>query len=201
MRRVLLALPMMAVAVLMAAGVASAITNGQPDGNRHPNVGGLVNDTQYSDGAWIYCSGTLISPTVFLTAAHCSDDGTTVRVTFDQAYEDGDKIYTGTFYADPAYPGTSADSHDIAVVVFDKPIKGITPSTLPGANSLSSLPGDQQLVSVGYGAYEVTNNPGGHQYLYDDVRQYATGTLNAINKTWLRISMNPLDRQRRHLLR
>ena len=27
-------------------------------------------------------------------------------------------------------------------------------------------------------------------YLYDDVRQYSTGTLNAINKTWLRISMN-----------
>jgi hypothetical protein len=54
MRRVLLALAMMAVVVLMAAGVASAITNGQPDGNRHPNVGGLVNDTQYSDGTWIY---------------------------------------------------------------------------------------------------------------------------------------------------
>jgi len=114
-----------------------------------------------------------------------------VRVTFDPAYEDGDKTYTGTFYADPAYPGTSADSHDIAVVVFDKPIKGITPATLPEADSLSSLPGDQQFVSVEYGAYEVTNDPGGHQYLYDDVRQYATGTLNAINKTWLRISMNP----------
>jgi hypothetical protein len=40
MRRVLLALAMMAVAVFMAVGVASAITYGQPDGNRHPNVGG-----------------------------------------------------------------------------------------------------------------------------------------------------------------
>ena len=191
MRRVLLALAMMAVAVFMGAGVASAITNGQPDGNKHPNVGGLVNDSQYSDGTWIYCSGTLISPTVFLTAAHCGDDGTTVRVTFDPAYEDGDKTYTGTFYADPAYPGTSADSHDIAVVVFDKPIRGITPATLPEAGSLSSLPSNQKFTSVGYGAYEVTNGPGGHRYLYDDVRQYSTGTLNAINKTWLRISMNP----------
>jgi hypothetical protein len=54
MPRVLLALAMMAVAVLMAAGLASASTNGQPEGNRHPNVGGLVNDTQYSDGTWIY---------------------------------------------------------------------------------------------------------------------------------------------------
>jgi hypothetical protein len=37
----------------------------------------------------------------------------------------------------------------------------------------------------------VTNEPGGHRYLYDDVRMVATGTLNAVNKTWLRISMNP----------
>jgi len=36
----------------------------------------------------------------------------------------------------------------------------------------------------------VTNSPGGHQYLYDDRRMVAVGTLNAINKTWLRISMN-----------
>jgi hypothetical protein len=61
-----------------------------------------------------------------LTAAHCGDDGTRVRVTFDPAYEDGDKTYAGTFHADPAYPDTSSDDHDIAVVVFDKPIKGIT---------------------------------------------------------------------------
>jgi hypothetical protein len=36
----------------------------------------------------------------------------------------------------------------------------------------------------------VTNQPGGHQYLYDDVRMTASGTLNATNPSWLRISMN-----------
>ena len=190
MRRISLIFAAVLVSVLLCVSVAGAITNGQIDGNRHPNVGGLVNDTQYSDGTWLYCSGTLISPTVFLTAAHCGDDGTSVRVTFDPDYEDGDKTYSGTFYADPAYPGTSADAHDIAVVVLDKPIKGITPASLPRADSLSALPSNQQFTSVGYGAYEVTNEPGGHQYLYDDVRQYATGTLNATNNTWLRISMN-----------
>ncbi|CAA9435805.1 MAG: hypothetical protein AVDCRST_MAG03-3601 [uncultured Rubrobacteraceae bacterium] len=190
MRRASLLFAVVAVAVLVCAGAASAITNGQPDGDRHPNVGGLVNDTQYSDGTWLYCSGTLISPTVFLTAAHCADDGAGVRITFDPAYEDGDRTYAGTFHADPAYPGTSADSHDIAVVVLDNPIKGIKPAALPGADSLSALSSNQKFTSVGYGAYEVTNDPGGHRYLYDDVRQYATGTLNATNKTWLRISMN-----------
>jgi V8-like Glu-specific endopeptidase len=174
----------------LAGSPATAITNGTLDGNAHPSVGGLVSPTQYSDGTWLYCSGTLISSTVLLTAAHCATDGERVAVTFDSDYEDGDKVYYGTFEADPLYPGSSSDSHDIAVVVFDKAVKGITPALLPEAGSLSDLSEDQRFTSVGYGAYEVTNEPGGHRYLYDDRRMVATGELNAINKTWLRISMN-----------
>jgi V8-like Glu-specific endopeptidase len=190
MRRALVALAVV-VAGIVTASPASAVTNGTLDGNQHPSVGGLVSPTQYSDGTWIYCSATLISPTVVLTAAHCGEEGETVTVTFDPAYTDGDKVYTGTFHADPAYPGNQSDAHDIAVVVLDKAVKGITPSSLPEAGSLSALPADQLFTSVGYGAYEVTNSPGGHQYLYNDVRMVATGTLNSTNKTWLRISMNP----------
>ena len=188
-RRLLLAFALL-LAVLLPAAPASAITNGTADGGAHPNVGGLVSATQYSDGTWIYCSGTLISPTVFLTAAHCAE-GDRVAVTFDPDYVDGDKVYYGTFYADPAYPGPTSDAHDIAVVVLDRAVKGITPALLPTADSLSGVSSTQQFTSVGYGAYEVTNSPGGHQYLYDDVRMVATGTLNATNPAWLRISMNP----------
>ena len=188
MRRVIIT-ALLATAVI--TGPAGAITNGTADGNSHPNVGGLVSPTQYSDGTWIYCSGTLISPTVFLTAAHCGDDGTRVGVTFDTAYVAGDKVYYGTFEADPAFNQSQSDTHDIAVVVFAKAIKGITPARLPAAGSLSDLPKSQKFVPVGYGAYEVTNGPGGHRYLYNDVRMKTTGTLNAINATWLRVSMNP----------
>src|SRR5689334_14291833 len=177
-------------ALLLVVAPAQAITNGQLDNNQHPNVGGLVAAQAYSDGTWLYCSGTLISPTVFLTAAHC-EEGAHVTVTFDSAYQAGDPTYTGTWHADPLYGHVQSDPHDIAVVVFDKPIKGITPAKLPAAGSLSNLSGTQQFTSVGYGAYEVTNDPGGHQYLYNDVRMVATGTLNSINKAWLRISMNP----------
>ncbi len=178
------------VALLLVASPAYAITNGESDGNGHPNVGGLVSAHQFADGTWLYCSGTLIAPTVFLTAAHCAE-GAQVTVTFDPAYVAGDRTYTGTWYADPLYNHAENDPHDIAVVVFDKPVRGITPARLPTANSLSHLSGSQEFTSVGYGAYEVTNQPGGHQYLYDDVRMVATGTLNAINPAWLRISMNP----------
>jgi len=190
MRRNLVAVVAL-VALLLVVAPAQAITNGQPDGNKHPNVGALVSPTQYSDGTWLYCSGTLISPTVFLTAAHCDEGTSRVTVTFDPEYKAGDRTYTGTWHADPLYGHDQSDPHDIAVVVFDKPIKGITPAELPTAGSLSNLSGSQQFTSVGYGAYQVTNDPGGHQYLYNDVRMVATGTLNSINPAWLRISMNP----------
>src|SRR3954465_9534776 len=93
-----------ALASLVLAAPAGAITDGSPDGNGHPNVGGLVADQAYSDGTWLYCSGTLISPTVFLTAAHCAEGGgDRVRVSFSSAYHDGDTVYAGTFHANPAY--------------------------------------------------------------------------------------------------
>jgi secreted trypsin-like serine protease len=191
LRRTLAVVLLAAGSLLLVIVTADAITFGQPDGNGHPNVGGLVYPQQFSDGTWIYCSGTLISPTVFLTAAHCDIGSSRVTVTFDAAYQDGDKTFTGNWYADPLYSHVQSDPHDLAVVVFDKPIKGITPARLPAAGPLSTLPNTQTFTSVGYGAYEVTNQPGGHRYLYNDVRGVAVGTLNSITASWLRISMNP----------
>jgi hypothetical protein len=158
---------MAALTALAVPASAGAITNGTADGNGHPNVGGLVSPTQYSDGTWLYCSGTLISPTVFLTAAHCAE-GDRVGVSFDPAYVAGDKVYYGTWHADPLYGQSQSDPHDIAVVVFSRAIKGITPARLPPAGSLSNLSGSQQVTSVGYGAYEVTDDR--HRRRDDDHR-------------------------------
>jgi V8-like Glu-specific endopeptidase len=190
MRRLVIGFTLLAS--LSVAAPAQAITNGSIDGKQHPNVGGLVAATPYSDGTSIYCSGTLINPKVFLTAAHCNAGGDgQVRVTFSTAYKIGDATYTGTFHGDPLYSAAQSDPHDIAVVLLDNAVKNITPATLPAADSLSKLSATQIFTSVGYGAYEVTNQPGGHQYLYNDERMVATGTLNATNPAWLRISMNP----------
>src|ERR671913_677786 len=70
MRKTLLLFTTMALALLLAAGMASAITYGQPDGNRHPYVGAMV--VADEQGEFVFCSGTLIAPDVFLTAAHCT---------------------------------------------------------------------------------------------------------------------------------
>jgi hypothetical protein len=189
MRKVLLAFAMTAVAILMATCAASAITYGKADGHRHPNVGALVGT--FDGETYPYCSGTLISRTVFLTAAHCEPGKKRVKVTFDEKYTSGSELYTGTWHANPLYPGASNDPYDIAVVVFDSRINGIAPARLPTANRFRGLPKDKRFTSVGYGSQEVMNAPGGHKVVYRDAREYAVGTLNAVTPGYLRISQNP----------
>jgi V8-like Glu-specific endopeptidase len=177
---------------VVLSGSAGAITYGVPDGNGHPEVGALLAQQAYSDGTWETCTGTLISPTVFLTAAHCDEGVSHVAVTFDSSYSfPKGTTFWGTWTADPAYSQAQSDPHDLAVVVLDKPVKGIAPARLPKANSLASLSGAQQFTSVGYGAQSVTNGPGGHTFNYADIRYVSTGTLNALTPSWLRISQNP----------
>lgn len=178
-------------AILTLAGAALAITYGAPDGNRHPNVGALLAPTAYSDGTWATCTGTLIAPTIFLTAAHCDQGVSRVAVTFDSTYvASTGKTYWGAWHADPAFSQAQSDPHDLAVVVLDKPVKGIAPARLPAAGSLSGLNVETKFTSVGYGAQSVTIDKG-PTFHYADIRYFATGSLNAVTPAWLRISMNP----------
>ena len=179
---------MAVVLVLAFGGTASAVVYGQPDGNRHPNVGALLAPQAYSDGTWATCSGTLISPTVFLTATHCDWGLKRMAVTFDSVYTAPGTTYWGNWYADPRFRGAQGDPYDLAVVVLDNPV-GITPAALPAAGSLSNLPRNQGFTSVGYGAQAVTIDHG-PTFHYADIRYVAVGTLNSINQSWLRISQN-----------
>ena len=61
MRLKLVSLLVVTTAVALA-GSALAITFGQLDGNRHPNVGALVFEDEDGERG-ILCSGTLIAPT------------------------------------------------------------------------------------------------------------------------------------------
>lgn len=178
--------------VLLLSTTAAAIVYGQPDGTDHPSVGALLAPQAYSDGTWATCSGTLISPTVFLTAAHCNWGLEEMAVTFDSEYDaDTGTTYVGTWHADPRFRGAQGDPYDLAVVVFPDAVPGITPSRLPTAGSLSDLAKDQGFTSVGYGAQSVSIDRG-PTFHYADVRYAAwSDTLFAINKAWLRISMNP----------
>jgi secreted trypsin-like serine protease len=204
-RKVLLLVALLATTAL-STSTAQAITYGTVDvNNTYSYVGGLVTDLN-SRGEpvepFVYCTGTLISPTVFLTAAHCNiSDRTgndTACVTFDVTLSNKSKLYCGTFIASPYYSQRQSDPNDLAVIVFDKPIRGITPATvvqevgyLDALFASGQLNQSTQFLSVGYGGTEFTNAPGGATSQYLDTRMYATGTFNALGPGYIRISQNP----------
>jgi secreted trypsin-like serine protease len=177
-----LVLASIVVAVLLASGAALGITKGNPDDGKHPNVGALVDVPRRGDPQ-PYCTGTLISPTVFLTAAHCyPEKGNTSYVTFEEVPSSTSKIYSGTFYDDP-------DGNDIAVVVFDKQV-GFTPAQLPTKGQFDNSEKGQEFTAVGYGGRLAPKKPGGPVIVYDDKRQWAVSSLNSVTQTYLRLSQN-----------
>src|SRR6478735_4169991 len=138
MRKASLLVVLAAALVFAAAG--SAITNGVPDGNAHPEVGALLAQQAFSDGTWEECTGTLIAPRVFLTAEHCDEGVSRVEVTFASNFDRATSTtYWGTWQGDPAYSKQNSDPHDIAVVLLDSAVRGVTPAQLPAAGSLSNV--------------------------------------------------------------
>ena len=182
----------LSLAVLLSVLVsipAFAITYGEADGKRHPNVGALVG--HFSGGTFPYCSGTLISPTVFLTAAHCDLGTSRVFVSFDPAITGDSKLLAGTFHANPEYNGSQDDPLDLAVVVLDKPVHGVAPARLPAFGQFNRVAKNQRFTAVGYGSGEVVNQPGGPVNPYIDIREFAVSEFNAVGPGYLRLSQNP----------
>jgi hypothetical protein len=199
MRRTLIWLAI-ATAALALTGSALAITFGQLDGNRHPNVGALIYENEDGERG-ILCSGTLIEPDVFLTASHCTaflesigvepDD---VWVTFDPTFDEASPLLPGTYHTNPLFGASPAfsDTFDIAVVKLDAPAAGITPASLPTFNQLDGMAlKNQRFVAVGYGTVREDKRKGPASLFFDGQRRFAEQSFNALGKTWLHLSMNP----------
>ena len=154
------------LAVLFAAAcvpLAHAITNGEPDGNAHPYVGLVA--FYDADGVYVQrCTGTLVAPSVLLTAAHCAfaDDGTRLtqaRVWFDPVVGPGvvsGKVggTPGTAVPHPAFDGYASfpDSSDVAVVLLDAAQTGRGLGALPAVGLLDTLSKKTaSFTLVGYG--------------------------------------------------
>ncbi len=178
---------------LLCAAPASAITHGQYDGNKHPSVGGLIG---VSDGErYVFCSGTLISPTVFLTAAHCTAalDGQKPYVTFDPDVDAQSPVIGGTAYGHPLYgSGGQNNTYDIAVIVLDRAVTNITPARLPTAGLLDRTAlRSQRFIAVGYGTVREDKRRGPQPLFSDAQRRFARQGFLALTKSWLKLSMNP----------
>ena len=159
MRQVVLVLATTALGILLAGGVAQAIINGQPDRGpkAHPYVGAYV--TMFEGKLLPVCSGTLISPKVFLTAGHCTqfdiERNLPVYVSFDPTYKPGaSELIKGTPYLHPKFCIAAKEGcprYDAGVVVLNKPVRMATYGALPEAGLVDTLKEGQRLTPVGYG--------------------------------------------------
>jgi V8-like Glu-specific endopeptidase len=173
------------VAALAVAAPAFAVTGGSLDGNAHPAVGLLVADL--GNGPVPDCSGSLVSPTVFVTAAHCTGNLASDRVwvSFDAQYVAGSsKLLAGTAHTDPQWGQVKGDSHDLAVVVLDTPVKGVTPYALPKANALALLTSASTLTNVGYGYFD-------RSFVFDGYRRWSTSSFTNVTDTEVKLSDKP----------
>jgi hypothetical protein len=172
--RALLASLAATIALLTAMiAPASAVTHGELDGNDHPYVGLMVAQEADGDPLW-RCSGTLLSPTLFLTAGHCTEaPAAHVEIWFSAGPVPLGTGYPaagahpcagitgypcsgdvgGTPYTHPSYNPDAFFLYDLGVVVLDEPMVMSAYGALPELNQLDALkPGKRStFTSVGYG--------------------------------------------------
>jgi trypsin len=182
--------------------------------NDFSNSGAFIVKSPTTGNIFPICSGTLISPNVFLTASHCTvffeNDlaplGYTAFVSFDNPIPFGDLTSKQTrlipvtqVVTNPNFNQAQSDTGDIAVLlVRANDTRGVTPARLPPAALLDQLATQNGLQSavfipVGYGLQNRVTG-GGPPFFQDRnpvPRMYAFSGFNALNKTFLRLSQNP----------
>jgi hypothetical protein len=134
------------------------------DGDGHPYVGLMVAQDASGNPLW-RCSGTLLSPTLFLTAGHCTEaPAATVQIWFAADVESDIPAngypYTGdvggTPHTHPQYNPNAFFLYDLGVVVLNNPMTMDSYGALPELNQLDSLARrrgkqDVTFTAVGYG--------------------------------------------------
>ena len=191
MRQTLAALAAL-VAVAVFATTAGAVTDGELDGEGHPYVGLMV--AQTADGTPLWrCSGTLISPTVFLTAGHCTEaPATHVEIWFDADVQSGipangypnEGDVGGTPYTHPQYDPNAFFLFDLGVVVLDEPVTMAEYGELPELDQLDALQPRRSttFTSVGYGLQKSFPDAASWKTVAQRVRMVAYPHLLQINR-------------------
>jgi len=186
-------------------GRAWAITGGEPDNGRHPNVGAVI--AYYPPvGIIPMASGTLVHERVFLTAGHVVDliqSGvvTLLGVSFEQELN-LEKPKTWLEVSDLVGSFTGADaspnSTDIGAIILKDPVKSLAPAPLPAAGFLDGLKQAGQLQSgpdgtrftvVGYG-WVVDWPPPQPNEWENRTRNVTQPGYLGLNDGWLHLAQN-----------
>lgn len=199
MKKITLAIVLSLVMLIGIVGPASAITDGQLDGEAHPYVVLLIIDVNHKP-MW-RCSATLLSPTVVLTAGHCTsnypDEGeiTGMRI-FAESDVQSDTTYpyaggpntieAANWYTHPLFETAPFFYHDVGVVILSQPLNLSEYGHLPVQNQLDSLKTkrglkDVTFTAVGYGMQKSFPTAAAWKDQSVKVRMFATPKLLQIN--------------------
>jgi Trypsin len=207
-RGALAALAATAAFAMVTVAPADAIVNGAADGNDHPYVVALADDFVTPGYFQKFCSGTLVTPRLVVTAAHCMRgfNDTQIWVNADPVYVPGTGALThgiGHPAVDPAIflgnagavGGNGDGGDDIAVVHLDQDLVVGRYAQLPTLGLLSSMElRDASFTAVGYGATRVDGTKGPQSILPNidpAVRNFATESFRGLQSYLLTVSDNP----------
>ena len=194
-------------------GKPAQIVNGTPDlANTYSNVGAFI--VQAPNGQLFpICSGTLIAPTAFLTAAHCNaffeslGTGFTAYVSFRNVIAWGAQTDATTLASlipvtdvitNPTFNQRQSNAGDIGLLILASTPAGLTPATVATPGLLDELNEKNGLRNAtftvaGYGVQD--RIVGGGQPFFTDAnpvtRGFAFDSFNALNNGYLRLSQNP----------
>lgn len=171
-----------------------AVTDGELDGERHPFVGLMIAKDANGTPLW-RCSGTLLSPTLFLTAGHCTESpAASAELWFNADVQSGipgnGYPFTGqargTTHTHPNFNPNAFYLYDLGVVVLDSPVAMSQYGTLPALNQLDALKvkrgqKDVTFTAVGYGLQKSFPDAASWQEQAFKIRMLATPHLIQIN--------------------
>ncbi|HXC68859.1 MAG TPA: trypsin-like serine protease, partial [Pyrinomonadaceae bacterium] len=207
-----IALSLVVGSLLLVSPRASAITYGFVDSNNtFRNTGAFIVKT--TDGQiFPICSGTMITPNVFLTAAHCTSfytqelapEGDVAYVSLDQSIPFGaltssktELLSVAHVVSNPNYNQAQSDSGDIGVLILDRNVRGVTPATLPSCGLLDQLAAQNGLKTATFtnAGYGVQNRVvGGGVPFFQDLnpvpRMFSFSSFNSLNGGYMRLSQN-----------